>query len=212
MHAKHIFDFEGRDFVASAFDDVDARSPQQPIRTILLDADIARAEPSIEERRPRAFWLIPVFAEDAWTLQLHLTIDNPDGHPGQRMPDKSGATLAVQRIRQRHADFAHSITFKQGMPGDVFPSVEHSPGKGRRSAHHQAERAAARATSPTEASARRLPGMNQTVIDRRNRRENRELAGRKAMPHRLSIELRNGPRTCAPLQSAQPTTLIMPCT
>jgi len=65
MRAQHFFNFERRDLVAAAFDDVDARSAKQSVRAVIEDRNIAGSEPAVDERLLRAFRPSPVFRKHA---------------------------------------------------------------------------------------------------------------------------------------------------
>ena len=62
---------------------------------------------------------VPVGHLDAVLVhQLHVDVR-------QRLPDEPGPPLAVQRVRQRHADLGHAVALEQRVAGDLAPALEH---------------------------------------------------------------------------------------
>ena len=66
--------------------------------------------------------------------------------PGSGAPTQPGPPLAVQRVRQRHADLGHAVALEQRVAADLAPALEHLHRQRRRARHHQPQ---ARARPPT---------------------------------------------------------------
>ena len=201
MRSQHLFDLECRHLEAAGLDDVDAGAAEQPVVPLFDHRDIARPEPAVAKREARFVRTLPVLAEHGRAAHLELAgrafehldtvfIDDLHVHVGKRQADKPGAALAVERIRQRHAQLGHAVALEQRMPADLAPALERANRQRRRSGHHQAQRSHALGSRTLDLWCRRFPRGDQASIDRRHRREDGDLARRKAIPDDLGIELR----------------------
>ena len=120
----------------------------------------------------------PVLVHD-----LHL-------HARQRRADGASATLAVQRIGQRHADLRHSVALQQHVAADFAPAVEHAHRQGRGTGHHQPHRVASVGHRLPALSGRALPCGDELRVDRGHRHEQRQASGGDRVPRGVRVECR----------------------
>ena len=108
----------------------------------------------------------------------------------QRGADRSGTPLVVQRVRQGHADLRHAVPFEQCMAGDLAPALEDGHRQRGRSRHHEAKPPAPLTSGPSHRTWRRVPGLDQPVVDRRDRGEHGHVTRREPGPDGFSVEAR----------------------
>ena len=107
-----------------------------------------------------------------------------------RRADKSRPPLSVERVRQRHAQLGHAVALQERVAGDLSPAFEWPHRKRGRPRHHQAHAAAAFAARALHRGRRRVPRLNQPVVDGRHGGEDGDVARRQAGPRGFGLELR----------------------
>ena len=110
--------------------------------------------------------------------------------PGSGLPDEARPPLAVERIRQRHADLGHAVALEQRVAGDLAPALERLHRQRGRTRHHQPQPARALGPRALHVGGRRVPRRDQPVVDRRHRGEDGDLARREPVPDDLGVERR----------------------
>src|SRR6202023_991448 len=113
----------------------DVRPAKNAIDVVLDDRSIARAKPAVTEGSASCVQLAPVFRENAWSANFDLTrcslinrlaifSNKPNLDARQRLPDAARYSLAAERVRQRHANFSHTVTLQQCVAANFLPALE----------------------------------------------------------------------------------------
>ena len=125
---------ECRHLLAAGLDDVDRRPPEQPVAACLVDADVAGAEPAVDERLRRAVGPLPVSGEHLGSADEQLAgltvgdvgpglVDDAHVDVRHRLPDVPGHST-LERVGQDHAELGHPVALEEGVPGQPAPLLE----------------------------------------------------------------------------------------
>ena len=194
VRSVHILHLQRRHLVPARLDDVDAAASQNPVVAALGDACLVTgAEPSVPEGGRGVVRAPPVFAEYLRTPHLDLAlaapgdrdaivVDDAQIDAGQRMAHMAGPAFSGERIGQRHADLGHAVPLQEGVTGDFAPPLVGRDGERGRSGDHEAEPRGAPRPSLAHGAGRLLPGADQTCVDGGHGHEERDVAGREAIP------------------------------
>ena len=146
---EHAFDFLGIDVEAARYDQILRAADDVDVAARVDHADVAGLEESVGAKRfGGLLGLAPITREDVRPAHLdvadravgeHRAVvsADPDLDARQRQADRTGDTVAVERVGRVHVGLGHAVALEDGVTGTRFEGGEGLGGQRRRTRDEQ---------------------------------------------------------------------------
>lgn len=136
---EELFNFAGIDVETGDDDEVGLAAGEREVAVGGDRAEIAGAEPAIDEGSGGSLRAAPVAGEDVGAADVDFAIDDPGTDAGKGEADGAGAALARVGIGDVHQSFRHAVALEDGRAEAEAEVFEELGGEGRGAADEEAD-------------------------------------------------------------------------